>query len=311
MPIKLSLICPVYKVAEYIPQLMQSLLDGANNQDVEIIFVDDCCPENSITLCEEFISCNINLIQFQYKIISLEKNYGQATARNKALEVAKGSYIGFIDSDDVIAPDYYKVLKSYIELDDHDIVEFSYVEFSGGLPELRLNRNIAILPSSQLNPFYMGFFVWTRLYKKEMVKGLLFPVGMVFEDVCFNVHAFSLAKSIIHIDACLLYYRQRVGSTTALRTAQYSHLLVNLVGSTKQVIEVSAEQKKMMMLLLERCLLLMLKGLKIKDRSEREKYYRLCWPELNAAKILSATYGASTKAKLSLFLSRIICRLLK
>jgi len=311
MAIKLSLICPVYKVAEYIPQLMQSLLEGVNNESVEIIFVDDCCPENSILLCEEFIDRNKNEIEFHSKIIKLKKNSGQAAARNVALKVSKGDYIGFIDSDDVIASDYYKVLRPYINLCKNDIIEFHYQEFSGEPPPLSLTQNTTELPSSQLNPFYTGFFVWTRLYKKKSLKELTFPEGMIYEDVYFNMHAFSLSKSIIRINTCLIHYRKRAGSTTALRNARYSQLLVNLVNSVGQVIGISVSPKAMISLLLERCLLLMLKGLKIRDKLERKEYYKLCWPQLHKSKGLSTTYGASTKAKVSLLLSLIICWCLK
>jgi len=78
MNIQVSLICPVYKVAQYIPELMSSLLAGVNTEQVEIIFVDDCCPEQSINICEQFIAENLQAIKFKFEIIKQPINQGQA-----------------------------------------------------------------------------------------------------------------------------------------------------------------------------------------------------------------------------------------
>ncbi len=311
MPIKLSLICPIYKVAEYLPQLMQSLLEGVNSESVEIIFVDDCCPENSILICEEFIEIHKHDIKFQSNIIKLSENKGLSGARNVALDVATGSYIGFIDSDDAIASTYYKTLEHYIELASHDIIEFGYSEFSNKLPVLDEAEEVHELASTNLNPFHTGFFVWTRLFKRELVSNLRFPDGMLYEDVYFNMHTFANAKHIVRINARLLYYRQREGAITALRDSGYSHLLINFIHSIEQTIQKYPDQKEICSLLLDRILLLSLKGLKINDKADRKEYYKLCYPELARATILASNYDANLKAKISLFLSRIICRALK
>ena len=171
MPIKLSLICPVYKVAEFIPDLMQSLLQGVNSDQVEIIFVDDCCPENSISLCESFILEHKSDINFNSTIIKQPINKGQAAARNAALLIAKGEYIGFIDSDDAIASNYWDVLSSYVTVGTKDIIEFAFEEFNSVLP-LSVSNTVIESESTNTALFDTGFFVWTRLYKKEMLKGL-------------------------------------------------------------------------------------------------------------------------------------------
>lgn len=309
MTIKLSLICPVYKVGQYLPELMQSLLSGVNNEQVEIIFVDDCCPENSIAICEQFIIDHQDNILFRTKVLKLETNKGQAAARNRALLVASGMYIGFIDSDDAIDSSYWDTLAPYIEKSNSDIIEFTFEEFINELPENEHTNSTVIneLPSSNLNPFHTGFFVWTRLYNAATVKGLLFPEGKVYEDIFYNIHAFAKSKSSIRLDACLVYYRKREGSTTSLRTSQYSHLLINLITAVEQVIENSPNQKEIVSLLQQRTLILMLKGLKIKNKQERLRYFSLCSTKLQEVTKLVQIYGSTIKSKLFYALAKLIC----
>lgn len=310
MTIQVSLICPVYKVTEYLPELMDSLLAGVNTEQVEVIFVDDCCPEQSIKVCEQFIAEHLQAIKFKYEIIKLPINQGMAAARNVALKIAKGSYIGFIDSDDAISAHYWKTLSAYVGSARYDIIEFGFEEFTDSLPNIK-HVDVEELPSTNLNPFYHHFFVWTRLYKKTVVDKLCFPEGMIYEDIFYNIHAFSKAKSTVRLSSCLVYYRKREGSTTAMRTSRYSQLLINLVTATKQTIHLSSEQTQLVSLLQNRCLLAMLKGLKIADRADRKVYYQCCLPSLLSVKSLANTYGSNFKSKIYYFVSCVICRVLK
>ena len=275
MPILVSLICPVYKVAQYIPELMQSLFEGMNTDKVEIIFVDDCCPENSITLVEQFIAEHQQALKFKPSIIKQPINQGQAAARNKALAVAQGQYIGFIDSDDAIAPHYWKTLEPYVERVKNDIIEFGFTEFTTVLPDVN-DTVISELPSSNLNPFHTGFFVWTRLYKKEIVKNLIFPEGMIYEDIFYNIHAFAKSKNSIRLSSCLVYYRKRAESTTSGRTSSYSNLLLNLVNSVNSTINCFERKDSVVSQVVRYSLLVSMKGFTIKERQDRRVFFREC-----------------------------------
>jgi glycosyltransferase involved in cell wall biosynthesis len=310
MSVQLSLICPVYKVAEFIPDLMQSLLVGVNSEKIEVIFVDDCCPEHSINICEQFIFDYQKSIKFTAVIIKQPTNQGQAAARNAGLKIAKGQYIGFIDSDDAVSSNYWRVLSPYIEDATNDIIEFGFEEFTTIFP-LADESAITELTSSNFNPFYTGFFVWTRLYKKELVANLNFPDGMIYEDIFYNVHAFSKAKSSVRLSCHLVYYRKRAGSTTSLRTSQYSQLLNNLITATEQTIENVPQQRILVSLLQERTLILILKGTKIQDRIDRKLYYQLCYLELLKINELLQVYGCSFKGKIEFNIARYLCKVLK
>jgi hypothetical protein len=310
MSIALSLICPVYKVAEFIPDLMSSLLAGVNNSSVEIIFVDDCCPDNSIGVCEQFLNDHKGNILFKAVILKQAINQGQAVARNAALKIAKGEYIGFIDSDDAIAPHYWLTVAKYIDKADNDIIEFGFKEFTTVIPSVD-DKNAIELSSSNLNPFYTGFFVWTRLYSNSLLATLSFPAGMIYEDLYFNIHAFAKAKTSIRLSNTLVFYRKRVGSTTATRTAQYSQLLINLITGIQQTIADSVHQQQLISLLQHQTLISILKGLKITSKIERQQYYKLCWPKLTEVNVLAINYGATFKSKSSYSLAKLICYILK
>jgi glycosyltransferase involved in cell wall biosynthesis len=310
MSVQLSLICPVYNVAEFIPDLMQSLLVGVNDEKIEVIFVDDCCPEHSMSICEQFIFDYHKIIKYKVVIIKQPTNQGQAAARNAALKIAKGQYIGFIDSDDAVSSNYWRVLSPYIEDATNDIIEFGFQEFTTIFP-LADKSAITELASSNFNPFYTGFFVWTRLYKKELVANLNFPDGMIYEDIFYNVHAFSKAKSSVRLSCHLVYYRKRAGSTTSLRTSQYSQLLNNLITATEQTIENFPQQRILVSLLQERTLILILKGAKIQDRIDRKLYYQLCYLEFLKIDELLQVYGCSFKGKIEFNIARYLCKVLK
>jgi hypothetical protein len=277
---------------------------------VEIIFVDDCCPDNSIGVCEQFLNDHKGNILFKAVILKQAINQGQAVARNAALKIAKGEYIGFIDSDDAIAPHYWLTVAKYIDKADNDIIEFGFKEFTTVIPSVD-DKNAIELSSSNLNPFYTGFFVWTRLYSNSLLATLSFPAGMIYEDLYFNIHAFAKAKTSIRLSNTLVFYRKRVGSTTATRTAQYSQLLINLITGIQQTIADSVHQQQLISLLQHQTLISILKGLKITSKIERQQYYKLCWPKLTEVNVLAINYGATFKSKSSYSLAKLICYILK
>ena len=306
MSIALSLICPVYKVAEFMPDLMSSLLAGVNSSSVEIIFVDDCCPDNSIAVCEQFLNDHKGNILFKAVVLKQAINQGQALARNAALKIATGEYIGFIDSDDVIAPHYWQTLAKYVEKADHDIIEFSFEEFAQSVPVVT-DTSLVELRSSQLNPFYSGFFVWTRLYNKAVVANLSFPAGMIYEDIHFNIHAFAKAKTSIRLSNSLLFYRKREGSTTDGRTSSYSSLLHNMTTAIDTTISSFKQQDIVMLQAARYALLVTLKGFTIKERNDRKVFFKKCNGIISSFRPLFNDFNKSTIAVLKLRLSSMIC----
>ncbi|MDC9529390.1 glycosyltransferase [Pseudoalteromonas sp. Angola-7] len=306
MAIQLSLICPVYKVAQFIPELMNSLVAGVNTENVEVIFVDDCCPESSITICENFLAEHKNTIKFKTTIIKQPTNKGQAAARNAALVVAKGTYIGFIDSDDAISPTYWEALVDHVNSATNDIIEFNFKEFTTTLPapDMGVHSDVDLVKTDL---FKSGFFVWTRLYKKTILDKCRFPEGVIYEDIYFNIQAFSHSSSIVKTPKTLVYYRKRSGSTTSKRSSSYSNLLLNMVNSVKESIDKFDDKKTVVAQVARYSLLVSLKGYSIEDKKDRKVFFKQCRNINSIFKSIFKEYNKSIVAKLKFNLSNIIC----
>lgn len=119
MNIKVSIIVPVYNVEPYLDRCMQSLLKQTL-KEIEIIMVDDESPDHCPQLCEDYKAKYSNV-----KVVH-KKNGGLGFARNSGLEVAKGEYVAFIDSDDFVDTDMFQHLYEYAIENNCDAVFCGY-----------------------------------------------------------------------------------------------------------------------------------------------------------------------------------------
>lgn len=159
---KLSIIIPYYNRQEQINKLMQRLLPQIN-ESVEVIVVDDHSPEPLIINDE------------RVKIIRLEENSGGASVpRNVGLDNATGEYITFIDSDDLVKPNYVQVILNKINLTRFDYCFFSW--------ESKANQIII-----RDNPPSWNCCVWNCIYRRETIGNERFdPKLKIAEDYDFN-----------------------------------------------------------------------------------------------------------------------------
>lgn len=113
---KISVIIPVYNVETFLPRCLDSVF-GQTYQDFELICINDCSPDNSLKILRDYET------RYPDKMIVLDnqKNIGQGLSRKKAIDVSKGEYIVFIDSDDYVAPDYLATYLKEMETYDCDV----------------------------------------------------------------------------------------------------------------------------------------------------------------------------------------------
>lgn len=199
----LSIIIPIYKVENYIRECVFSLLSGLP-PNVEIICVNDGTPDNSIAILENIINEQSEIIQNQFKIIHQE-NQGLSVARNTGIKNASGEYIGFIDSDDKITPDYFDSLLKHLNKKQFDIIDFNIVTSKGRLIRTRKDSFDSIFTLS-------NWFCPARVFKRELFKGQLFTPNIYYEDMALTPKLYLKANRTYHINKTLYWYRSHAES---------------------------------------------------------------------------------------------------
>lgn len=215
---KLSIIVPIYNVEPYLRRCIDSIL-AQTFTDFELILVDDGSPDNCPAICDEYAEKDPRIVVIH------KQNGGLSDARNAGLDIARGDYIGFVDSDDYIHPTMYETLYHTAIETKVDIVQCEYLriyENESKTPlDLPRDRNIIIYESSELlNNFFPDFawrlmgYVWRRIYKRDAFACIRFPIGRYFEDTAITLSLLETCTSIAIIDTPLYYYFIRQNSIT-------------------------------------------------------------------------------------------------
>ena len=216
--IKVSVILPVYGVAQYIEKCTQSLLDQTL-QEMEFIYVDDHGPDNSIELVQRMIADHPRKDQFVF--LKPEHNMGAGMARNFAIPHAKGEYVAFVDSDDWIEPDMFEAL--YNEAIRHGGTDLCYCQaakdYLDGQPtEILKNPSVdAGTLSPDKRRFFLTHYVslfWTFIYRREFIldSEIRYPSSRSADDSFFVTSSLLMAASVAHVDKPFYHYLIRPGS---------------------------------------------------------------------------------------------------
>ncbi|MGZ5509828.1 MAG: glycosyltransferase [Nitrososphaeraceae archaeon] len=210
---KISIIIPVYNGVKYLPKCIDSVLNQTY-KNLEIILVDDGSTDESGKICDTY-----SLKDKRIKVIHKE-NGGVSDARNVGLKVATGKYIGFIDHDDFIESDMYEILLKTLYAYDADIVQCASYKiidkkinpehYSGTVEQFDVTS--ALEESIRVRSF--SHSVWNKLYKKDLLQGIEFPLNMLNVDINFNYKVFIKAQKLVSIDIPKYYYLKRKDSVT-------------------------------------------------------------------------------------------------
>lgn len=209
---KISVIVPVYNIASYISQCIDSIINQSY-KNLEIILVNDGSNDNSLDIISQYAK-NDNRI----KIID-KPNGGLSSARNAGMEISTGDYISFIDGDDWISHDMYqKLVEKATYNNNPDILVFGIKRYWSTEKETILSYE---MPEKVFNglDFYnqSRYYVnaWSKIYKRVYLKEkeIKFIEGIIYEDIPFTIPCIIEAASVLYIDEPFYYYRQaREGS---------------------------------------------------------------------------------------------------
>lgn len=231
----ISVIVPVYNVADYLPRCMDSLL-RQQCDSWEIILVDDGSTDGkSGALCDEYAAAHPELVSVIHR-----ENGGLGAARNSGLEAARGEYLFFLDSDDWIADNTLSRLQEEIGKTHSDmyIFTFRYISDDGELPaEPRQTgsfsepRTLRELPDLLLDP--PGATI--RLCRRALFldSGVRFPGRVWYEDLCTTPKLLLRARSIIQLDDVFYYYYQREGSIMRNTNLRRNLEILNALETTR------------------------------------------------------------------------------
>ena len=197
-PELISVIIPVYNVEQYLNRCVDSVINQTY-KNLEIILVDDGSTDNSGKICDEYA-----LKDNRIKVIHKE-NGGLSSARNAGLDIAKGAYIGFIDSDDYIELDMYEFLynmliENKVEVSCCNVFDFKNNKY---VPSSNLQVEGVITFDEVLN-IKQGLFVWNKLYSKNLIGNYRFD-GLA-EDLKFNFEILKKAEKIVYSKQAKCYY---------------------------------------------------------------------------------------------------------
>lgn len=214
---KLSVIVPIYKVEQYLSKCVDSLLDqDLSPEEYEIILVDDGSPDQCGEICDNYAGHFANI-----KVVH-RKNGGLSAARNSGIEVAKGKYVQFVDSDDYLEPNVLKILVRKMEFDNLDVLRFNYQN---------VNEQYEVFePNKVSKPFVdyrdeicdgltfltekLGYACYAVQFmiKRELLAGCAFKEGIYFEDMEWTPHLLLKSKRVTSTDLMTYNYLMRHGS---------------------------------------------------------------------------------------------------
>lgn len=204
---KLSVIVPVYNVEKFLPRCLNSILSQTLS-DIEIICVDDCSPDKSIDILQDYEKRDSRI-----KVLRHSKNKRQGGARNTGITIATGDYIGFIDSDDWIEPDYYEKLYNAAIKADADVA-------ITGILKHRKHISKTIVSYSTQNIFETvedkfkackcppDFHPVNKIYRRDMLlnNNICFAENIMFEDIDFVAKCIFFSNRIVTVPGTFYRY---------------------------------------------------------------------------------------------------------
>lgn len=226
-----SIIIPVYNVEMYLEQCINSVI-YQTYKNIEVILVDDGSTDDSGTICDHFAEKD-NRVTVIHK-----NNGGPSSARNAGIEICKGEFIYFLDSDDYIAEDTITKYVQYLEQFGADVMQGSVRYFSDNeADQTAINRDslqVELFHTEQALKMMMLDYKLCHnaagsLYKAKLFDKIRFPEGVLYEDLATTFYVMKEAGKILYCDDKRYYYRRREGSIMNSPVKEKNMVLLDVV----------------------------------------------------------------------------------
>lgn len=221
----ISVIVPVYNVEPYLRQCIDSIV-GQTYPYLEIILINDGSTDASGAICDEYAR-----LEPRIKVIH-QANQGLSAARNRGVDLAKGEYLSFVDSDDWLELDMYEELVAVLQTyPDLDLLKFRVIkkarhERYRGSGRLRVYQGTEVIQANRRGT--LPAMAWDGIFRREKLGHLRFAEGYYCEDVDYNLRAFS------EPDVCVAlydrrYYHYRPARADSIMNSKGNRLLEDLI----------------------------------------------------------------------------------
>lgn len=240
----ISVVIPVYNIEDYLERCVNSVCQQTY-QNLEILLIDDGSTDNSGAICDEMAKKDARIRVFH------KANGGSSSARNLGIEQAKGEYIGFVDSDDYIELDMYKLLYEAIKEYKVSIAQIGRDEIDAQgneLPSICEPPKETVLISSEqfLQELLMhrgDCSFCTKLVKKELFQMGRFPEGELNEDFRLLIQFLGKVEGIVSLPQRTYHVFYRIGSNTRKKDAEdFSRVFGDCVTNADMVEELVKEK---------------------------------------------------------------------
>ena len=207
--VKVSVIVPVYNSEKYIKKCIDSLINQTLS-DMEFIIINDGSTDSSDSIISSYNDLRIKYFN--------RSNCGIGATRNFGIEHSTGEFIGFLDSDDYVDVDMYERMYNECVSKNLDIVICDhFIENGGSSFAKRFIRfdvtSLEDMPNLLLD---VNLAPWNKLYRKSICEGVLYPVGVKYEDTPWVAKVMHRASKIGKLNECLYHYIVHNGSETTV-----------------------------------------------------------------------------------------------
>ena len=224
-----SIIVPIYKVEPYLRRCLDSIANQTYT-NLEIILVDDGSPDNCPQICDEYAAKDKRIVVIH------KENGGLSDARNAGLNICKGEYISFVDSDDWVDKRYIEILLDLAIKENADITVGSCQciakDYSKTIISNFVEGEPIIYPDilqeifEKFNPSFVA--AWCKLFHKQIIQQFRFPIGKIHEDEYLNYRWFFLSKKTTYAPNAIYTYFIHSDSITG-RNSKYDKIeILNL-----------------------------------------------------------------------------------
>lgn len=214
----ITVVVPVYNKEKYINQCIDTIL-AQTYKNLEIILVDDGSPDKCPEICDEYATKDKRI-----KVIH-QKNSGLSATRNVGLEIGKGQYISFIDSDDYIEPDMLEYLYDLISRDNAGMAICNMCEDVGYHTKRKIDKPYMFVPGTEAFKYSAWVYATNRLYRRDFIGDLRYDTTTAYgEDILFNFELMKLNAPVALGSQAKYHYRCEPNNGASIRVFNPKYL---------------------------------------------------------------------------------------